>query len=139
MSSLPLAADVRRLPHPRLVPRTEPSDVLLRTLTQRFAEGAERHDRDASFPFDNFTELQHHGLIAAVVPVAAGGGGASLAGTRRIVSAVARGEPSTALVLTMTVQQGLATAEQLAVAALAVRRDKRRRLVHATGGRRRIP
>ncbi len=31
----------------------------------------------------------------------------------------------------MTVQQGLATAEQLAVAALAVRRDKRRRLVHA--------
>ena len=48
------------------------------------------------------SELQRHGLVAAVVPVAEGGGGASLASTRRIVSAVARGEPSTALVLTMT-------------------------------------
>lgn len=36
------------------------------------------------------------------------------------------------LLLTMTVQQGLATAEQLAGAALLVRRDKRRRLLHAT-------
>jgi very-short-patch-repair endonuclease len=43
----------------------------------------------------------------------------------------ARSNRQAALVLTMTVQQGLATAEQLAVAALAVRRDKRRRLVHA--------
>jgi hypothetical protein len=36
-----------------------------------------------------------------------------------------------ALLLTMTVQQGLATAEELGTAALRVRRDKRRRLVHA--------
>ncbi len=35
------------------------------------------------------------------------------------------------LLLSMTVQQGLATADQLSAAALAVRRDRRRRLVHA--------
>lgn len=77
-------------------------DAVLRELTQRFAEGAERHDRDASFAHENFAELQRHGLIASVVPVVHGGGGATLATARRIVAAVAQGDPSTALVLTMT-------------------------------------
>jgi very-short-patch-repair endonuclease len=36
------------------------------------------------------------------------------------------------LLMTLTVQQGLATAQQLAEAALRIRRDKRRRLVHET-------
>jgi alkylation response protein AidB-like acyl-CoA dehydrogenase len=102
MSSHSLAGDIRRLPVPPLVARPDQLDAALHALTQRFADGAERHDRDASFPFENFAELQRHGLVAAVVPVAGGGGGASLASARRIVSAVARGEPSTALVLTMT-------------------------------------
>ena len=102
MSSVPIAGDVRRLPVPHLVARHDQLDAVLRDLTGQFAAGAARHDRDASFPFENFAELQRHGLIAAVVPVADGGGGASLATARRIVSAVARGEPSTALVLTMT-------------------------------------
>lgn len=102
MSSHSLAGDIRRLPVPHLAARPDQLDAVLHALTQRFADGAERHDRDASFPFANFAELQRHGLVAAVVPVAEGGGGASLASARRIVSAVARGEPSTALVLTMT-------------------------------------
>jgi alkylation response protein AidB-like acyl-CoA dehydrogenase len=102
MSSLSSAGDVRRLPLPHLAVRLDPLDAVLRELSQRFAQGAGEHDRDASFPFENFEELQRHGLIAAVVPGALGGGGASLATTRRIVAAVARGEPSTALVLTMT-------------------------------------
>jgi alkylation response protein AidB-like acyl-CoA dehydrogenase len=102
LSSLSHAGDIRRLPVPHLVARPDQLDAVLTELTQRFADGAERHDRDASFPFENFAELQRHGLIAAVAPVSEGGGGASLASTRRIVSAVARGEPSTALVLTMT-------------------------------------
>jgi alkylation response protein AidB-like acyl-CoA dehydrogenase len=101
-TSLSYAGDIRRLPVPHLVARQEQLDAVLAELTQRFAEGAERHDREASFPFENFAELQRHGLVAAVVPVVEGGGGASLANARRIVSAVARGEPSTALVLTMT-------------------------------------
>jgi alkylation response protein AidB-like acyl-CoA dehydrogenase len=105
MSSLPYAVDVRRLPVPHLVSRPDQLSAVLDELTQRFADGAERHDREASFPFENFAELQRHGLIAAVVPSASGGGGATLADARRIVSAVARGEPSTALVLTMTYLQ----------------------------------
>jgi len=74
----------------------------LAALTRRFAAGAEALDRAGAFPFENLRELQAQGLIAAVVPAAAGGRGATLAQARRIVAAVARGEPSTALVLTMT-------------------------------------
>ncbi|HWH80658.1 MAG TPA: acyl-CoA dehydrogenase family protein [Burkholderiaceae bacterium] len=102
MSPLSLAGEVHRLPVTHLATRPDSLEAVLRELTQRFAQGAAAHDRDASFPFDNFAQLQRHGLIAAVVPHGAGGGGASLATARRIIAAVARGEPSTALVLTMT-------------------------------------
>ena len=43
----------------------------------------------------------------------------------------ARSDRQAALLLTMCVQQGLTTAEALGTAALRVRRDRRRRLVHA--------
>jgi alkylation response protein AidB-like acyl-CoA dehydrogenase len=113
MSPLSSASEVRRLPVPHLAARPDQLDAVLGELTQRFAQGAAAHDRDASFPFDNFAQLHQHGLIAAMVPVAAGGGGASLAIARRIVAAVARGEPSTALVLTMTylMHRGIARAD----------------------------
>ncbi|MEG2029381.1 MAG: acyl-CoA dehydrogenase family protein [Janthinobacterium sp.] len=75
--------------------------ALLAGLTARFAAGAARHDRDASFPHDNFDHLQELGLLALTVPRALGGLGATLEQTARVVAAVARGEPSTALVLTM--------------------------------------
>ena len=102
MSLHSVAGDVRRLPVAHLAARPDQLDAVLHELAQRFAQGAEQHDRDASFPFENFDWLQRHGLIAAVVPSVVGGGDASLATTRRIVAAVARGEASTALVLTMT-------------------------------------
>ena len=74
---------------------------LLAELTARFAAGAARHDREASFPHENFEHLHELGLLALTVPRALGGLGASLEQTARVVAAVARGEPSTALVLTM--------------------------------------
>lgn len=74
---------------------------LLTELTARFAAGAARHDREASFPHENFERLHELGLLALTVPRALGGLGASLEQTARVVAAVARGEPSTALVLTM--------------------------------------
>lgn len=101
---------LHRLPPAPLDARPEALDALLARLTREFAAGAERHDREASFPHGNFAELQRHGLVAAVVPTARGGGGASLATARRIVAAVAAGEPSTALVLTMTYLQHRALA-----------------------------
>jgi len=78
------------------------SPETLATLQARLAAGAGELDRSGAFPFDNLAALHDAGLIAAVVPVAAGGGGATLAEARRILAAVAKAEPSTALVLTMT-------------------------------------
>jgi len=73
----------------------------LASLTQSFAATAAEHDRDASFPFANFAALHKHGLLALTIPAADGGAEADLATTARVIAAVARGEPSTALVLTM--------------------------------------
>jgi len=80
-------------------------DALLPSITRALAESATALDRDARFPFDNFALLHRHGLIAEVVPRAAGGAGGGLATARRIVGAVAKGESATALVLTMTYLQ----------------------------------
>ena len=88
-----------------LPPAPAIDDVVLTQLTARFAATAADHDRYGSFPHDNFAALQQHGLIALVAPTALGGGGASLGTARRVIAAVARGEPATALILTMTYLQ----------------------------------
>ena len=43
---------------------------------REFAARAAQHDRDASFPFENFKELSEAGLLALTVPAALGGHGA---------------------------------------------------------------
>ena len=80
-------------------------DALLASLTAQFAATAADHDRSGSFPHDNFATLQRHALIALVAPTACGGRGGSLGEARRVIGAVARGEPATALILTMTYLQ----------------------------------
>ncbi|WP_037045071.1 acyl-CoA dehydrogenase family protein, partial [Pseudomonas sp. BAY1663] len=74
---------------------------MLAGLTERFAAGAEALDRSGEFPRENFAELQRLGLLALTVPERFGGAGAGLDEARRVISAVARGEPSTALILVM--------------------------------------
>ena len=91
-----LAAARRAVPAPDLN-----LDAVLPELTRRFAAGAERHDRDASFPFENFAALHEAGLLTLTTPRDLGGHGAGLPETLRVIQAVARGEPSTALVLLM--------------------------------------
>lgn len=81
------------------------SDTLLAELTAQFAATAGDHDRDGVFPHDNFATLQRHGLIGLLAPTALGGSGATLGTARRVIGAVARGEPATALILTMTYLQ----------------------------------
>lgn len=76
-------------------------DRRLQDITQLFAQCAAQHDRAASFPHDNFKHLHEDGLLALTVPRHLGGYGANLAQTRKVIHAVAKGEPSTALVLTM--------------------------------------
>jgi alkylation response protein AidB-like acyl-CoA dehydrogenase len=73
----------------------------LATLSAALAETAEGYDQSGAFPHANFQLLHEHGLLALTVPEALGGGGADLVRAQQVVSAVARGEPSTALILVM--------------------------------------
>jgi alkylation response protein AidB-like acyl-CoA dehydrogenase len=79
-------------------------------LASDFATRAASHDRDASFPFENFTQLSDAGLLALTVPTALGGSGAGLFEAARIVGIFAKGDPSTALVLSMHYIQHLVMA-----------------------------
>ena len=77
------------------------ADTWLAALTDTFAAGAAELDRGALFPHDNLARLHGAGLLALTVPHALGGRGATLAQTLKVIRAVARGEPSTALILVM--------------------------------------
>src|ERR1700753_3419592 len=79
-------------------------------LAVEFAERAPHHDRDASFPFDNFRQLSDAGLLAVTVPAALGGAGAGARDTARILNILAKADPSTALVLSMHYIQHLVMA-----------------------------
>jgi alkylation response protein AidB-like acyl-CoA dehydrogenase len=76
-------------------------NAILGLLRTRFAERAEEHDRDGSFPFENLALLQEFGLLSLTVPREVGGGGASLATTASVIRAIAHAEPATALVVIM--------------------------------------
>lgn len=76
-------------------------DILLERLSQQLAATAHVYDERGDFPQDNFKLLHEHGLLALTVPKALGGGGASLVQARKVIAAVAKGEPSTALILVM--------------------------------------
>lgn len=75
--------------------------IALAALTERMALHAERYDRSGEFPQDNIHHLHSLGLLALTVPTAYGGGGADLATAHKVVAAVAKGEPATALILVM--------------------------------------
>lgn len=70
-------------------------------LSTRFAETAAVYDEGASFPFDNFRLLHEAGLVALTAPAEFGGGGAGFAEAAQVIRTIARGEPSTALILIM--------------------------------------
>lgn len=83
--------------------RAEPRT--LDELSAWLAAGSARHDAEGSFPHENFPLLHAQGLLALTVPREQGGAGAGLVRCREVVAAVARGEPATALVLTMQLLQ----------------------------------
>lgn len=83
---------------------TESVETLLaRTgaLAQAFAATAAHHDVDRSLPVENFRPLYEAGLLSLVISKADGGAGGGLESAVRAVSAIAAGEPATALVLAM--------------------------------------
>ncbi len=85
-------------------PASERQQALVKTATElaeRFIERAGEHDREASFPHENFADLRSAGLLALTVPEAYGGGGANELDFALVLEAIAWGDASTALVLGM--------------------------------------
>ena len=72
-------------------------------LAASFTAGAAGHDRDASFPRDNYEELRAAGMLGLTVPEELGGMGAGLYEMCLVLERLAGGCASTALALTMHV------------------------------------
>jgi alkylation response protein AidB-like acyl-CoA dehydrogenase len=86
-------------------------ELALDLLRVKFAERAAEHDRNSSFPMENFAALHQFGLLGLTIPREVGGGGANLATAASVIREVARGEPATALVLIMQYHVHLAIAQ----------------------------
>ncbi len=83
-------------------PRQRELIAIARSLArERFAPRAERHDRDASFPFDDYADLRAEGLIGLCVPERYGGLGADFETYCLVAEELAQGNASTALTFNM--------------------------------------
>ncbi|WP_322796997.1 acyl-CoA dehydrogenase family protein [Tepidiforma sp.] len=72
-----------------------------RDLAKRFAPRAQAHDREGSFPFENFAELREAGFYGLTVPRAFGGAEAGLGTYLAVLEELARADGSTALAFMM--------------------------------------
>ena len=72
-----------------------------------FAARAERYDREASFPFENYDDLRGAGLLGICVPTAYGGLGADFASYLMVAAEIGRWCGATALSFNMHVCAGL--------------------------------
>ncbi|NES31395.1 acyl-CoA dehydrogenase [Micromonospora terminaliae] len=72
-----------------------------RRLAPRLAARAADHDRDGSFPVDDFGDLREAGLFGLMVPRELGGLGATFAEYAAVATELARGNGATALVFNM--------------------------------------
>src|SRR6185312_11211185 len=76
-------------------------DLACRVARTRFAPRAEGHDRDASFPFDDYADLHAEGLLGLCVPERFGGLGADYETYCLVAEQLAQGNASTALTFNM--------------------------------------
>src|SRR6185503_11231980 len=72
-----------------------------RLARERFAPRAERHDREASFPSDDYADLRAAGLLGLCVPSSHGGLGADYETYCLVAEQIAQGNASTALTFNM--------------------------------------
>jgi alkylation response protein AidB-like acyl-CoA dehydrogenase len=72
-------------------------------LADRFAERAAQHDRDATFPFENYDDMREAGYLGLTVPEELGGRGATLGDLILCQERLAMGDGSTALAVNMHV------------------------------------
>lgn len=80
------------------------SDVLsaLHRIAPDFADVAAAHDRSGDFPESNARKLHEAGILGLAAPCDLGGKEADLPTALAVVQSIARDDPSSALVLTMT-------------------------------------
>jgi alkylation response protein AidB-like acyl-CoA dehydrogenase len=72
-----------------------------KTLADQFALSASHYDETGNFPFVNFDALFDAGLLRLTASLDNGGFGGGLTEAQAVIAEIARGEPSTALVLAM--------------------------------------
>ena len=75
--------------------------IARRLAREHFAARAERHDRDASFPFDDYADLRAEGFLGLCVPKRYGGLGADYETYCLVAEQLAQGNASTALTFNM--------------------------------------
>jgi alkylation response protein AidB-like acyl-CoA dehydrogenase len=79
----------------------ELTELAYRLATERFAPRAEKLDREASFPYEDFNDLREAGLLALCVPTRYGGRGEGFETYCLVAEQLARGNASTALMYNM--------------------------------------
>ncbi|HEX4395624.1 MAG TPA: acyl-CoA dehydrogenase family protein [Mycobacterium sp.] len=82
-------------------PRQRQFVDLAATLADEFATRAAEHDRDGTFPFENYERMKETGYLGLSVPAELGGMGASLLEMCLAQERLAQGCASTALAVTM--------------------------------------
>jgi alkylation response protein AidB-like acyl-CoA dehydrogenase len=75
--------------------------IARRVARERFVPRADGHDRDASFPFDDYADLRTEGLLGLCVPERYGGLGADYETYCLVAEQLAQGNASTALTFNM--------------------------------------
>jgi alkylation response protein AidB-like acyl-CoA dehydrogenase len=85
-------------PSPR---QRELIDLARHLAQERFAPRAERHDREASFPFDDYADLRETGFLGLCIPTRFGGLGADYETYCLVAEQLAQGAASTALTFNM--------------------------------------
>ncbi len=86
-----------------LTPRQREIVELAGRLADEFAERAAEHDRDGSFPFENYERMREEGYLGLTVPEELGGMGAGLYDLILAQERLAAGDGSTALAVSMHV------------------------------------
>jgi alkylation response protein AidB-like acyl-CoA dehydrogenase len=114
-----------------LTPRqVELVDRARQLAVERFAPRADKHDREASFPFEDFQDLRDEGLLALCVPKAYGGLGEGFETYCLVAEQIAQGNAATALCYNMHTTTMLKTgevADQMPLSDEARVRHERRR------------
>ena len=75
--------------------------AIVSRLGAEFALTAADYDAKAEFPAQNIKRLHETGLLSLTIPTSLGGAGSGLAEAVQAVSGIAKGEPSTGLVLAL--------------------------------------